>query len=814
MCAYHIVLVCFLAVTDVVYMEHQSARNDCFFASESGFGNHSNMSIYDNFRIIYINVNATMSINRRWIWTSDMYRYMLSYPEDINVYTLGIMHRRAKNLELKIDNKSCSDIVDSNVFDFLSIYLKRYGHKGKLCRNVHHIPFWRRIMGRAFSIAIDNSFECYELGKQTVDYERINPAFVVFLSMVFLVVVVCFYPMILSLAFHKKKAGNEIDKYYCSSFPYGPTDLFIKLIFKANYKNSGVSALRISLFITLLLVCVAIAKHELSPELTEHQGNYFSLSTLTSMVRIISEVIICIFLNMFIIYKTTKNIHRIFIVNITNLFNSGYIIRCLPVSIFQTNVEHNKTVTSCIIDKFTLVLSLKFWLTIALMPFNRLKQKGIKNVICSIFFAVIQLPINMFLIFGTTICPMYSIMLYTYMFISEPFLIKSKKCSKGSLYRNNFLSVIVFLIVNLVSFRMFYYLFYEGSFLLHGMSYLMQMIMYTCFVALPHFSASEFQVFLFIAMVTGYLLRYVYEFLLLYKNLLNTILQVTKTTYVAIQDYEKVVCHTFPLKREIFFLAVKLAFAICFFIIIFDTIQKIGYLDNLNLNTDTGITLLFVFGPPKLFELLFLQKSIDKIDRKHVEIEEFLSRENVFLTYDASEQNELGLNTFELVSYCQSYNTRVSCGSKLSNCCCSYLQKCGSTGYDTFTEISESDIHEVEGLVINHCHDEQFNICKYKRLNQMCGLCYAILCGCCKYSVKFNTGECVCCTILTEVFIVKDEEKKMPFNKRHIKCVIPCLKSVEPEGQSMASRKNGEEQNRVVSKSEPSTETELDELLT
>lgn len=129
-------------------------------------------------------------------------------------------------------------------------------------------------------------------------------------------------------------------------------------------------------------------------------------------------------------------------------------------------------------------------------------------------------------------------------------------------------------------------------------------------------------------------------------------------------------------------------------------------------------------------------------------------------------------------------------------------------------QISESDIHEVEGLVINHCHDEQFNICKYKRLNQMCGLCYAILCGCCKFPVKLNTGECVCCTILTEVFIVKDEEKKMPFNKRHIKCVIPCLKSVEPEGQSMASRRNGEDQNRVVSKSEPSTEIELDELLT
>lgn len=130
---------------------------------------------------------------------------------------------------------------------------------------------------------------------------------------------------------------------------------------------------------------------------------------------------------------------------------------------------------------------------------------------------------------------------------------------------------------------------------------------YLTLVAVPRFSIQSYIYVIFITSLVFHIFRYIYQFTKLYKTLLETVLKLQGENSISIQHFDLIVLKHFPVSNEGFYLFLKIMLSSLFFVIIYDTMQKVGYTRfGAQPDLTTVITFFFFFGPPRLIEGLFV----------------------------------------------------------------------------------------------------------------------------------------------------------------------------------------------------------------
>lgn len=132
----------------------------------------------------------------------------------------------------------------------------------------------------------------------------------------------------------------------------------------------------------------------------------------------------------------------------------------------------------------------------------------------------------------------------------------------------------------------------------YGISYVIQFFIFTLFLAGPHFSIQSYIYIIFFTSVVIYISRFVFQFIDLYKSLLEKILEIQDETSIQIEHFDEVVAKHFPLYNEIFYLFVKIILSCSFFAIIYDTMETVGYIKfGAQPDLTTVISLIFYLDP-------------------------------------------------------------------------------------------------------------------------------------------------------------------------------------------------------------------------
>lgn len=139
------------------------------------------------------------------------------------------------------------------------------------------------------------------------------------------------------------------------------------------------------------------------------------------------------------------------------------------------------------------------------------------------------------------------------------------------------------------------------------MNYVIQFIIFTLLFAVPRFSIQSYVYVIFITSLIFHIFRYIYQFTKLYKTLLETVLKIQGKNSISIQHFDIIVSKHFPVSNELFYLFLKIMFSSLFFVIIYDTMQKVDYIRfGAQPDLTTVITFFFLFGPPRVIEGIFM----------------------------------------------------------------------------------------------------------------------------------------------------------------------------------------------------------------
>ena len=163
------------------------------------------------------------------------------------------------------------------------------------------------------------------------------------------------------------------------------------------------------------------------------------------------------------------------------------------------------------------------------------------------------------------------------------------------------------------------------QFFFNGISYLIQFLIFLLCMAIPRFSLQQYIYLLFVTSCSLYIFRFIFQLTELYKKLLETILDIQDETKIQVTDFNKIVNRYFPFSYEFFYLLAKIISCSLFFVVIFDTIQRLDY-SNIKARLDLGtvISIIFLFGPPRLVELYFSTDFTSRVHMKETEIKKYI----------------------------------------------------------------------------------------------------------------------------------------------------------------------------------------------
>lgn len=325
------------------------------------------------------------------------------------------------------------------------------------------------------------------------------------------------------------------------------------------------------------------------------------------------------------------------ILGLYNLSLNNFVLKTMSVSYFLP--YRDKGHLSYKIKKISLIFSYIFWSqifwidrysvfrsvkTIDRVCFCRrtssvrqMKCSCIWRLCCAIFL-VLQFFANIVLVLGSTFFPVVStvyvlIAKYTYAFSSKLFVTNSSSIWVKLLCRSvsHFFAVVYLCYTYKNSFNIFF----------NGISYVIQFSIFTLFLAVPRFPIQTYIYVIFITSFILYVFRFVSKFTKLYTSLLETILSIQNQNEIKIKSFDKIVAKHFPLYNEFFFLFMKILLCSLFFAIIFDTMQRVGYIKfGVQPDLATVISVIFLFGPPRLVEALLTTDFTSRVHMKEEEI--------------------------------------------------------------------------------------------------------------------------------------------------------------------------------------------------
>ncbi|XP_061162825.1 uncharacterized protein LOC133172038 [Saccostrea echinata] len=660
---------------------------------------------------------------RRWVWIAKDQRYVLGYPEDVDVFSFGLLKAKQDFLKVNISIGNFSTDCRLHFDKYLSQYLMHIINENDTIssqdnRQICHskIESYDKISEFIINLSgVKIGYHFWCLTKNN-EFEVVEKSYVNVIVIIIILFLYAFYPLIIEMAFytHSTNYKTQFYRYYKSDSPYSPARFLLRLIYTGS--NKYFAALRIIILVMVLTSLVYLAKSEVYSKCDcslkssndegkfQHAENYYM--TTVNRFFVAWGVLNFALVNACVLMNSGGIFDDFLIIDLSNICADGNIFRLIPVIVFlpvvskdalqsdemksvsrtyttenftteminDTNTVEDtrfeKSLVSFKIHKLSLILSYKFWTRIFLIRGVDFKYRW------AYVTSIILFPINAVLILFNAICPIVSIF---YIFLSKfitciLFVCKSNCCFReknedqsidkqnveqsdiespeasgehslhfcenkerggeqqnsrmtGKSCREKALSLFCNLLCH-AGVGLYIVFSYEYSFniFFYGMSYLVQFFIYTVLLALPHYPVQVFIYIIFVTSVIVYLFRYVHQFIELYKNLLNEIFEITEETSISIQDFNRIVTKYFPLKNEVFYLLLKITVTSLFFIIIFDTMQKVEYIKiGARLDWTTVISLLFVFGPPRIVEELLVTDFTSRVHMKRTEIKKYIN---------------------------------------------------------------------------------------------------------------------------------------------------------------------------------------------
>ncbi|XP_062587164.1 uncharacterized protein LOC134248801 [Saccostrea cucullata] len=654
---------------------------------------------------------------RRWVWIAEDQQYVLGYPEDVDVFSFGLLKAKQDSFKVNISIGNFTTDCRFHFDKYLSQYLMHIIYENGTISNENnrHICHSKlesydkvsKFMINLSGVKIGYRFWCLT---ENNEFKVVGKSYVNVIVIIIILFLYAFYPLIIEMAFytHSTNYKTQFYRYYKSDSPYSPARFLLRLIYTGS--NKYFAALRIIILIMVLTSLVYLAKSEVFSKCDcslkssndegpfQHAENFYM--TTKNSLKVAWGVLNFALVNLCVLINSGGILDDFLIIDLSNIRTDGNIFRLIPVVVFlpeettealqsdemksdsrtydttiemlndtntKEDMQFEKSLVSFKIHKLSLILSYTFWTRIFFI-------RGV-DFECRWAYAtsVIIFPFNAMLILFNAICPIISIF---YVFLSKFFTCilfcisncclneKNEDQSKDkqnteerrteiaegkgerSLHHcenkerteqlpkrteKSFKEKLRSLVCNLfchAAAGTYIVLSYEYSFniFFYGMSYLVQFFIYTVLLALPHYPVQVFIYIIFVTSVIVYLFRYVHQFIELYKNLLNEIFEITEETSISTQDFNTIVAKYFPLKNEAFYLLLKITVSSLFFIIIFDTMQKVEYIKiGARLDWTTVVSLLFVFGPPRIVEELLITDFTSRVHMKRSEIKKYIN---------------------------------------------------------------------------------------------------------------------------------------------------------------------------------------------
>ncbi|XP_056006924.1 uncharacterized protein LOC130050711 [Ostrea edulis] len=721
---------------------------------------------------------------QRWVWIGKKYQYVLGYPEDVDVYSFGLLKAKQESLSVNISIGSFSEVCKSKFDIYLSQYLllmidENTTHSfkvpdGYICHSNVIADEIRDFVSDISGVQIGYDFICIADDKE--EFSTVGKSYINYIVISIILLIYFFYPLIIELSFYVRDTENRFEMYYISDSPYSPVRFCRCLIFTGN--NKYYAAIRIIIIITIVTSLVYLLKshvYELcncslkssNKELNfQHAENYYT--TLTNSVFLVWGIFNFLLLNLASLLNSDGILDDFLIVDFTGLHNYDFILKLIPVAVFlkeqrpsDCHQKPQKPLTSLKIQKLSLILTYKFWF----------KVLFINTTTSSLSFPhmqfIITFPLNVILILCNTFCPLVFIL---YAFYVKCITLVGKCIFSKPSFRITGIIGGMFAHVGALEYIITSYI-YSFNIFFYGISYIIQFFVYTVLLAVPHFSVETFIYVIFMTSFMLYICRYIYQFTKLYKNLLDEVLDLTDDKRIPIKCFEEIVDKYFPLRVEVFFLLIKIISSASFFAIIFDTMKNVGYVKiGAQPDLNTFITLLFLFGPPRFVEALVVTDFTSRVHMKHLEIKKIVKGMR-------DEINDNSVTTVNILS-----ETEI-CQLRKGRCFDFIYRKC-KTNFE-YPDINYSDSSTERETCENCWRNWCLKNCCFKDCPNCClcfncvvRFCCTLCCGC---ICPVHSNKCQCCLILK----VKKEKHSIDVKTDSIEdqcCCIPLLD--EPENQT------------------------------
>ncbi|XP_048754941.2 uncharacterized protein LOC125665950 isoform X2 [Ostrea edulis] len=748
---------------------------------------------------------------QRWVWIGKKYQYVLGYPEDVDVYSFGLLKAKQESLSVNISIGNFSEVCKSQFDIYLSQYLLDIIDEnttrtfevpdGYLCHSNIKDDKIRDVVSDISGVQIGYNFMC--IADDEDKFTMVEKSYINIIVIVIIMLVYSFYPLIIELSFYVRDTENRFDMYYMSDSPYSPARFCRCLIFTGN--NKYYAAMRIIILITIVTSGVYLLKSYVYEQCNcslkstnieqdfQHAENYYT--TLTNNALLVWGVVNFFLLNVALLLNSDGILDDFLIVDFTGLRNGDFFLKLIPVAVFLK--DHQKPRTSLKIQKLSLILTYKFWSKIFFIN-SITSSSNFPHVQC-----IITFPLNVMLILCNTFCPLVSILYAFYVkFISLVgmciFSSPMRKLSKSSPRITVIFQCIgsMFTHVGALAYIITSYM-YSFNIFFYGISYLIQFFVYTALLAVPHFSVETFIYVIYLTSLVLYICRYIYQFTKLYKNLLDEVHDLTEDKRIPIKCFKEIVDKYFPLRIEVFFLFIKIISSVLFFLIIFDTMQRVGYVKiGAQPDLTTFITLLFLFGPPRIVEILLVTDFTSRVHLKHLEIKKIVEgmrntiKENSVTTVNIlseTETRQLMDGAFFKYIY-RTYKTnfkhpKLNVPKQTQNASDIELDSNGSTGSETCEECWRNRRYE------NWCFEDGQNFCRCC-CNCVFRFIYTLCCGC---MCPIHLNECLYCMILN----VKQEEHSIDVKTNRIEVNYSCIPLVEEHGNQDDTNLNTQEDTAV-----------------
>ncbi|XP_048754952.2 uncharacterized protein LOC125665958 isoform X1 [Ostrea edulis] len=355
---------------------------------------------------------------QRWVWIGKKYQYVLGYPEDVDVYSFGLLKVKQESLSVNISIGNFSEVCKSNFDMYLSKYLLDLIDEntttifevpdGYLCHSNVIADEIRDFVSDISGVQIGYDFMCIEDDKE--EFSTVGKSYINNIAIFIILLVYSFYPLIIEISFYVRDTENRFEMYYMSDSPYSPARFCRCLIFSGN--NKYYAAIRIIILITIVTSLVYLLKsyvYELcncslkssnKEQDFQHAENYYI--TLKNNALLVWGVVNFFLLNVALLLNSDGVLDAFLIFDFTGLCNGDFFLRLIPVTVFSK--DYQKSMTSLKIQKLSLILTYKFWSNIFFI--------NSKTSSCEFYLmqSIITFPLNVMLILCSTFCPLVCIL--------------------------------------------------------------------------------------------------------------------------------------------------------------------------------------------------------------------------------------------------------------------------------------------------------------------------------------------------------------------------------------------------------------------